>query len=184
MTAPLRVLIGCDKPCPRGSVGARDKNGRCRCEACKEVDRERKKRWASGNRDRANAHSAKWRKNNPKKYAEVVNSWRDRNPDKAKAIAAKAGAKWSKSRSDKRAAIRAKSRASKIGNVQGWADMAAIEAFYTEASRLTSESGIQHEVDHIIPLQGETVCGLHVPANLQIITRYENRSKGRSFENE
>ncbi len=55
--------------------------------------------------------------------------------------------------------------------------MEKIKAFYVEAERLTIKTGIQYEVDHIIPLQGEMVSGLHVHNNLQILTRSKNRSK-------
>lgn len=47
--------------------------------------------------------------------------------------------------------------------------------FYEEARRLTRETGIDHEVDHIIPL---AFGGLHSALNLQVLTAVENRIKG------
>lgn len=63
----------------------------------------------------------------------------------------------------------------------GWADRIAINNFYKEAKRLTKETGIQFHVDHIIPLNGVLVSGLHVEYNLQIITALDNNKKFRSF---
>lgn len=52
-----------------------------------------------------------------------------------------------------------------------------ITELYKEAKRLSKETGIKHEVDHIIPLLGKNVRGLHVPWNMRVITAEENRKK-------
>lgn len=81
---------------------------------------------------------------------------------------------------DKTNAVKAKYRASKYNATPKWLTkqhLEEIKFFYKEAKKLTDATGELYQVDHIVPLQGNEVCGLHVPWNLQILTKSENISK-------
>jgi len=69
----------------------------------------------------------------------------------------------------------AKRRAAQLNATPPWADLEAIKTFYQNCP-------YGYEVDHIIPLQGETVCGLHVLENLQYLTALENRRKSNKLD--
>lgn len=92
------------------------------------------------------------------------------------------------SKPEKRAiknAVGAKYRCTKLNATPKWltkSQLDLIKMFYARAKYLTIETGIPHQVDHIIPLQGENVCGLHVPWNLRIVTKSENSSKGNKLK--
>lgn len=62
-----------------------------------------------------------------------------------------------------------------------WANLDKIREIYKLRNKLTNETGIPHHVDHIIPLNGRNVCGLHVEYNLQILSEVENKKKSNKF---
>jgi len=67
-----------------------------------------------------------------------------------------------------------KRRAFKLKAIPKWANLEKIKEIY-----LKRKNG--YHVDHIIPLQGKNVCGLHVENNLQYLKVKENLSKGNNF---
>lgn len=62
-----------------------------------------------------------------------------------------------------------------------WADFNEIRAVYREADRLSTITGVKHQVDHIVPLNHPRVCGLHVHWNLRAIPAGPNMSKGNNW---
>ena len=67
---------------------------------------------------------------------------------------------------------------SRVATDQGVTELRRIRL---EAQLLSIDTGVKHEVDHIIPLVHHKVCGLHVPQNVQILTKAQNRQKASRF---
>lgn len=83
-----------------------------------------------------------------------------------------------------RAAIQAQRNAAKLSATPGWLTKQhrdEIAATYALSATRTASTGVPHNVDHIVPLRSDVVCGLHVPWNLQVITAEANRSKSNSL---
>lgn len=73
-------------------------------------------------------------------------------------------------------------RAAKLRATPHWYEKSLIDQLYVQARHLTESTKIGYQVDHIIPLHGELVCGLHCLDNLQIIIASENKSKSNKFK--
>lgn len=69
-------------------------------------------------------------------------------------------------------------RAQRKRRTPAWADMKAISMVYAEAKRMTQETGELYVVDHIVPMCGKLVSGLHVHWNLRVIHWRGNAVKG------
>lgn len=91
---------------------------------------------------------------------------------------------WAQQNPDKNTAKSVKYKVSKVNRTPKWLNkkqLSDIQKFYTQAVKLSKKHGISYEVDHIVPLRGKNVSGLHVPWNLRVITSKQNKKKKNSF---
>lgn len=154
---------------------------------CKSCTKESKKKYDLNNKEK----NTEYRNSRKEIKAEYDSSYREKNIVKLRLYEIERrekkslyNAQYARTNPGKMNARTAKRIASKIQATPKWLNrnqLVEIEEIYHEANRLTKETGISHEVDHIVPLQGKNVRGLHVPWNLQILTKSENIAKSNIF---
>lgn len=103
-----------------------------------------------------------------------VRRWRENNLDKQKAR----NRQWRKNNPHKKRAQEARHRAAKRQATPPWASHSEIQKHYAHATHLEALlPGLKFQVDHIVPLQSDFVCGLHVENNLMVLEASQNASK-------
>lgn len=150
------MLKACSK-CLKEKAVEEFYRGRARCRTCE------------------SAAQKAWRQNNPDKFKACVARYRSENAEATRAFAKCRQGKWAKSNPGILAEGRARSRAAVRVATPPWADRAEIRKVYARAAALGMT------VDHIHPLRGANVCGLHVPWNLQLLSHSANASKSNKF---
>lgn len=122
--------------------------------------------------ERQKQATADWQRANKERVNAKSKRWRERNAEHCKAY---------KSAEKKRnrayyTALQAERRAAQHRATPTWVVRDELLAVYKACPA-------GYEVDHIVPLLGKSVCGLHVPWNLQITPKTKNRSKGNRVIN-
>ena len=163
----------------KGAGGVRSRCKECDCAAvmarmARDVEgaNERQRNWKLANRAAVLKGKADYRAKNPDYDTNYYKENRARKIANA--------LRWKKANRERATANQAARRSSIRNQMPPWADRAAILSVYSEAARLRAQ-GHDVQVDHIFPLRGATVSGLHIAENLQIIPSRLNSSKGNRW---
>lgn len=149
---------------------------------CKECEKPVTASWASKNKTKRAASTKKYRESHKEEVKAQKKNWKVKNTEKHNSYIKKSKSKDK----GKYSALKAKRKAIKKQACPAWLTKAQYEEIadiYRQAKELEAIFfNRKFHVDHIIPLQGKDVCGLHVPWNLQILTAEENMAKGNRLK--
>jgi hypothetical protein len=134
----------------------------CYCVVC---SKDKNKQWKLNNKDKAAQYDKAWQQSNKDKKSKNYKNWQVNNRAKVNSY-------------------NSYRRALELQATPVWLNESQklhIECRYSLAAMLTKSTIEQHHVDHIVPLKGKTVCGLHVPWNLRVIPAQENLRKSNKI---
>ena len=156
---------------------------------CKQCKRKKSKQYRSTHATSVQANQTKWCANNPDYMKNYYQDHRETILEKnhttyiQNSADYKARAKlWRSENLDYYAHRESLRRAAFNQAIPKWCEIEEIRKIFKKREELTEQTGIEHHVDHIIPLQSDKVCGLHCIANLQLLPASENSAKSNSFE--
>lgn len=180
------------EPCGHGFIAEREtKTKKCVCESHKAMRAANANKRYLADRDSRLAKAKKYAEDNAEQVKLARRDHYIRNREAIKQNAAgwaesnresrrKIAREWAKRNRDIVSANNRKRQARKQNATPAWFgefDDFVMKEAYDLAKRREAATGIKWEVDHIVPLAGRKVCGLHVGGNIQVIPMAENRKK-------
>jgi len=128
---------------------------------------ERAKKWVEQNHDYVLQRRKDYYQNNLQKQRSSSQRWKDNNRERISIY----NAMKRPERDERLKAATPK-----------WVDQSSIVIKYKERDCLNRMTGVAHHVDHVVPLKGKNICGLHVPWNLRVILARDNLAKHNKWE--
>ena len=163
------------KPYSEFSTKKESKDGyRHACKDCRKIE---SREWYSKNKERKAKTTREWYLANKDKKDKLNKEWWKNNPEKRRAK----HKKFHENNPHKTREYNAKRRAYRIKATPAWANKEAIDYVYYTAKLLEDVYGTKWHVDHIVPLKGKNVCGLHTHTNLQLLPPKQNLEKSNTF---
>lgn len=160
------------RPCPAGHVGERFVSNY----GCVECLRGHARNYYAKNLPVMQKRSGEWARKNPEKNAARARRWYHARVENKAYVKANRD-QWRQENVERtrlKSRLYSQARRKRLV-IPAWADLQEIERIYVECP-----PGM--EVDHIVPIAGKNVCGLHVEYNLQYLTKSENSRKGAKHE--
>jgi hypothetical protein len=146
-----------------------------------------RKDYRSKNREKEDENQRRWYQENKEHADSQRKIWYQRTKHLTAAHRRMKSKLWKSKNKYKVNADTASRRARHLQATPFWLnkdDYRAITDFYRLSKFMEGSTGLVHHVDHIVPLRGETVCGLHVPWNLQVLTAEDNLLKNNKLPSE
>ena len=149
--------------------------------ACKQCCKIKAAKYYKENKERILKRNKNWSSKNKEKHKALQRSWEAKNKENRRIKQNNRRKERYRKAPHKICEYVSRRNAKKIKAMPSWLNEDhkwMIKEIYELSSLRSKATKVKHHVDHIVPLNGKNVCGLHVPWNLQVLTASENCAKG------